>query len=130
MKPRLTILAAALGGLTVTSFANAAPVSRDDFQVPTTAQLVSLCSAAQTDPLYTAAVNFCHGFAEGTYRAILQEDMASRTRKKMFCLPGTHPTRDQAISSFVQWAAARPNTLARTPTDGLTEYLITQYPCR
>ncbi|MEA2726750.1 MAG: hypothetical protein QOF70_1225, partial [Acetobacteraceae bacterium] len=37
----------------------ATPVSRDDFQVGTTANLLSLCGATETDPLYTAAQNFC-----------------------------------------------------------------------
>jgi Rap1a immunity proteins len=110
--------------------AQAAPVAKDDFQLTTTASLVSLCSASQTDPLYTAAVNFCHGFTVGTYRAIVAEEAASRSRNKLFCPPQQTMTRDEAIAGFVQWASARPNTLQSSPTDGIVEYLSTQYPCK
>lgn len=41
-----------------------------------TGDLVNLCSTAETDPLYTAAVNFCQGFAVGVYRAVQEEDVA------------------------------------------------------
>jgi len=118
-----TVLVAAGG-------AQAAPLSRDDFQLTTTANLVSLCSPDQTDPLYTAAQNFCHGFAVGTYRAIAAEEAASQVKHKLFCPPQQTMTRDQAISGFVQWASARPKTLESPPTDGIVEYLSTQYPCK
>ena len=130
MKIGTSTVAAVLLGSVVWSAAHAAPVSRDDFQVETTANLVSLCGATQDDPLYTAAENFCHGFAVATYRAIGMEQMASRVKHKLFCMPPQPPTRDQAIAAFVQWAAGRPQTLASSPTDGIAEYLTTQYPCR
>jgi hypothetical protein len=129
MRFGLTMVAAGLLGVLVQAGAQAAPVSRDDFQVETTANLVALCSATQTDPLYTAAANFCHGYAVATYRAITTEQMAMRTKRKLFCLPANTPTRDQAIAAFVQWAGARPKTLASTPTNGIAEYLAAEYPC-
>jgi hypothetical protein len=129
MKLHLSTLAVALIGLAIASQSEAAPVSQDDFQAQTTAQLVSLCGADSADPLYTAARNFCHGFAVGTYRAILTEEMATRAKHKMFCLPANQPSRDQATAAFVQWASARPKTLSSSPTDGIVEYLQTQYPC-
>jgi hypothetical protein len=110
--------------------AQATPVNRDDFQVGTTANLLSLCGATESDPLYTAAQNFCHGYAVATYRAIVMEQMASRAKHKLFCLPSnTAPTRDQAIADFVRWASARPETLSSSPTNGIAEYLAAQYPC-
>ena len=129
MKRRLTTLATTLIALAVAAPSNAAPVSQDDFQVQTTAHLVSLCAAEPADPLYTAARNFCHGFTVATYRAIVMEQMATRAKHKMFCLPANQPTRDQATAAFVQWASARPKTLSSSPTDGVAEYLATQYPC-
>jgi Rap1a immunity proteins len=129
MKSGLTMVAAGLFGVLVQTGVQAAPVSRDDFQVETTGNLVALCGAAQTDPLYTAAVNFCHGFGVATYRAITMQQMAMRTKRKLFCLPTNTPTRDQAISAFVQWASTRPATLASTPTNGIAEYLAAEYPC-
>jgi type IV secretory pathway protease TraF len=125
---RQAIVAALL--IAAAGSAQAAPVSKDDFQLTTTASLVSLCSAQSTDPLYTAAANFCHGFTVGTYRAIVAEEAASRSRQKLFCPPQQTTTRDQAIAGFVQWASARPKTLESSPTDGIVEYLSTQYPCK
>jgi hypothetical protein len=111
------------------SGARAAPVTQADFLVATTANLVSLCAAAETDPLYTPARNFCEGFAVATYRMISIQEAASRTRRKLFCLPGNGPSRDQAVAAFVQWANGRPTTLASSPSDGIVEYLIAQFPC-
>lgn len=129
MRSRLVVLTAILCGMTAMSEAQAAPTSQEDFQVATTANLVSLCGASATDPLYTAEQNFCHGFAVATYRMIEVQQTASRGARKLFCLPANPPTRDQAIASFVQWASSRPRTLASPPSDGIAEFLVTQYPC-
>jgi len=124
-------LAAALAVGTFTlSHAQAATITPDDFQLATTANLVSLCSAPDTDPLYTPARNFCHGFTVGTYRAVATEVAASRAKHKMFCLTNSGLTRDQAINAFVDWAKDRPKTLESSPTDGIIEYLAAQYPCK
>jgi hypothetical protein len=127
---RLTAFAVVAAEALATSGARAATVTPDDFQVPTTAALVTLCTAPDTDPLYTAARNFCHGFAVGTYRAVATEVAASRAKHKLFCMGDTALTRDQAIAAFVQWASGRPKTLESSPTDGITEYLAAQYPCK
>jgi hypothetical protein len=130
VKIGLKTVVAVLIGTVISSAAPAGPVSRDDFQVATTANLVSLCGAAETDPLYTAARNFCHGFTVATYRAVTTEQMASRAKHKLFCLPSNNaPTRDQAIADFVKWASARPKTLSDSPTESIAEYLAAQYPC-
>ncbi len=110
--------------------AQAAPVAQADFNLDTTGNLVTLCSASADDPLYTAAINFCHGFAVGTYRMIATEEAALKTKHKMFCMPASPPNRNQAIASFVQWASSRPKTLAEPPSDGVVEYLASQYPCK
>ena len=127
---RLTAFAVVAAGVLAVGGARADTVKPDDFQVPTTAALVTLCTAPDTDPLYTAARNFCHGFAVGTYRAVATEVAASRSRHKLFCMGETAPTRDQAIAAFVHWASGRPKTLESAPTDGITEYLATTYPCK
>ncbi len=125
----ISLVAAAIVALGA-SGARAAPVTREDFRVETTGNLVALCNAGETDPFYTAARNFCHGFAVGTYRVIASEEAASRSKRKMFCMPANPPNRDQAIAAFVQWADARADVLADTPTDGLARYLVAEYPCK
>jgi hypothetical protein len=134
MKSGLLKLAAVAAAITAAqgtaTSARAAPVTQDDFMLATTANLVSLCGADKADPLYTAAINFCHGFAVGTYTMIQIEDAASRSKRKAICLPNPSPTRDQAIAAFVAWASGRPKTLASSPTDGIGEYVMAQYPCK
>ena len=39
-------------------------VTQDNFLARDTNDIIELCSAQADDPLYTAAVHFCHGYAE------------------------------------------------------------------
>jgi hypothetical protein len=110
--------------------ARAAAVTEDNFLLKTTADLVALCSADQKDPLYTAAVNYCHGFAVGTYRMLEVEDAASRSKRKTVCLQQSGQTRSQAMAGFVSWAADKPKVLGSTPSDGFSEYVMQAFACK
>lgn len=103
-------------------------VTQDDFLLRNTADLVNLCSAPSTDPLATAAANFCEGFGLGVFR-VLDETEAAHQRRQMFCMPAQGPTRTQAIMAFVQWAKASPARLSMAPTDSIATFLSQQYPC-
>jgi Rap1a immunity proteins len=103
-------------------------VTEDTFVLRNTGDLVDLCSAAQSDPLYTAAVNFCHGFGVGVFRVLQEEDMA-KTSRHMFCMPNPMPSRNETIASFVQWAKADPARAALPPADGVAAFLSQQFPC-
>ena len=94
----------------VSTGAQAVPVSQDDFLAATRANMVSLCSAVETDPLATPARNFCQGFLVGTYRMIIAMQADTRSKRRMFCVRRTVPTRDQAVAAFTQWASGRPNS--------------------
>jgi hypothetical protein len=102
--------------------------TQDDFLMRSTGDLVDLCAAPQSDPMYTAAVNFCHGFALGVFR-VLQEEDAARKAGHLFCLPETTPTRSEAIARFVQWAQADQSRSALSPADGIATYLSQQFSC-
>jgi len=105
-----------------------ATVTEDTFQLKTTSDLVELCSSGQSDPMMTAAVNFCHGFALGVFR-VLDEENAAHRISKLFCIPNPTPTRSQAIGDFVQWAKSTPGVMDQRPADGLLAYLAKTYPC-
>jgi hypothetical protein len=106
--------------------ANAA-VTEDNFLLRTTGDLVDLCKATSADPYYTAAVNFCHGFAVGVYRVLESEERAEP--RHMFCVSDRTPRRAEAIAAFVQWADAHPDQKNLGPADGIAAYLQQQFPC-
>lgn len=118
----------AVCGLAWTGVTARAAVTQDTFLVRNTGDLVDLCSAAQTDPLYTAAVNFCHGFTVGVFRTLQKVDMADQAQH-LFCLPNPLPTRNNAIAAFVQWAKAEPSRMAQPADDQIAAFMSQQYPC-
>jgi hypothetical protein len=100
----------------------------DNFHVRTTEDLVTLCSAAPTDPNYVAAIHFCHGFGTGAYQ--YYEAIAARDPSARFvCPPDPPPTRSEAIAGFVAWARANPQFMKDRPVDSVFRYLSTTYPC-
>ena len=105
-----------------------AKVTEDSFSLRNAGDLVDLCSAETTDPLYTASVNFCQGFVVGVFRVLREEDMARRSRH-LFCLPEPAPTRNEGIASFVQWVKSKPDQMTRSPADAVAMFLSQQYPC-
>jgi hypothetical protein len=118
----LALFAVAVPGLT------RAAVTQDSSLLRNTGDLIDLCSAAPSDPLYTAAVNFCHGFAVGVFRVLNQEEAALRSRR-LFCPPNPMPSRDQSIADFVQWAKATPGQINQQPADSIALFLSQRYPC-
>jgi len=104
-------------------------VTEDNFQLRNTADLVALCTASQSDPFGTAAVNFCQGFSVGVTRVLQEEDAANARKRPMFCLPAGGANRNQALAAFVSWASADPARMNMPATDGLAAFLAAQYPC-
>ena len=105
-----------------------ASLTQDSFLLRNTRDLIDLCSAPQSDPLYTAATNLCQGFVLGVYQVLNEEDLAEKSRR-MFC-PDPTPTRNQGIASLVQWAKSNPDQMNLPPADGIASFLSQQYPCR
>ena len=99
-----------------------------NFGARTTGDLVELCTAAPDNAIGTAAVNFCEGFAEGAVSVELQ-NMAGFRGSKLFCMPNPPPSRNEALSAFVNWARVSPDRLAQSSTDGLFRFLSERYPC-
>lgn len=125
MRMRTAILGFGLCAMALPAYA---AVTEESFQLRTTGDLVELCSASPSDPMGTAALNFCQGFGVGVYR-VLQEAERARRSPHLFCVPGPGPTRNEAIASFVRWARANPDQMTRPPQDGVAAYLAAQYPC-
>jgi hypothetical protein len=107
----------------------AAPVRaavEQEFEVKHTSQLVDLCAARQSDPLYVEAANFCHGYLVGVFSYYL----AARKKgsKIRFChLPST---RQEGVDRFVQWAKARPAVANELPVNAFFRFMDETYACK
>ncbi len=102
----------------------------DSFLVRNALDIVTLCSAAKEDPLYTAAANFCQGYVVGAYhysRALTAGP--DPERKPLVCLPNPQPTRDEAIRAFVAWAQAHPQYNNEPAVETLFKFAIERWPC-
>jgi hypothetical protein len=87
MHRRLLVLALAIGLWSMIAGA----VTRDDFRTQTAQDLLHLCAASPTDPLYTAAINFCQGYWVGAYQ--YYQAAASGPEGTRFICPPIHPQR-------------------------------------
>jgi hypothetical protein len=117
-------------GAALTAFATvaSAAVTQSQFPPRTVRDLIAICAPAQDDPMMTAAINYCQGFAQG---AVLVEE-AHEDRpgaRKLFCLPSPRPAAGSEISKFIAWADARPARLDDPAVDGMFIYLAETYPC-
>ena len=116
-----------VSGLALCLAGSAGAVTEDQFKLRNTGDLAALCTAPTTDTLYTAAINFCHGFGAGTY-GVLAEVQSADPKLRLFCAPG-ELTRNNAVAAFVSWAAGDPKRAAMPAIDGVTAFLTETYPC-
>ena len=125
---RFGTLPSAIVLMAASAAAAMATVSESQFPPHTVGDLIAICAPAKDDPLMTAAVNFCHGYAEG---AVIVEEAHEMQRggRKLFCLPTPKPSRDAELTSFIAWANERPARLEMPSIDGMFIYLAGKYPC-
>lgn len=118
----------AVAAVTAGSIATRAAVSVNQFPPQSVRDLIAICSPAKDDPAMTAAINYCHGFAQG---AVIVEKAheAQRGGRKLFCLPTPAPASGAELNSFIAWANADPERLDRPAVDGMFIYLAQKYPC-
>jgi hypothetical protein len=105
-----------------------AAVTESQFPPKTVRDLIAICSPDNNDPLMTAAVNFCHGYAEGSVD-VEEAHEAQRGARKLFCLPTPPPPRGSELTSFIAWANEQPARLDMPAIDGMFIYLAGKYPC-
>jgi hypothetical protein len=129
----LSLPMAILGGwlmVSLTSGAQPASAALTESQFPpkTVADLIAICAPDKSDPMMTAAVNYCHGFAEGSV-IVEKANESHRGARKLFCLPNPPPSSGAELTSFVAWANQEPSRLKAPAVDGMFLYLATKYPC-
>jgi hypothetical protein len=103
--------------------------TREEFLVRTTQDYVRICSTNPSDPLYAAAMGFCHGFGVGAYQYYLAQ-VAGPQGTPIVCPPEPPPSRTETLSMFVAWAREHPQYLGERPVDSLFRFLAEKWPCR
>ncbi len=103
-------------------------VTPKHFEVDTTADLVTLCSVTDTDLNAAEAIHFCHGFLAGAYHYYVASTAAPGATK-FVCPPEPKPSRNQAISGFIDWTKDNPQYMDKEAVNTLFRYLETTYPC-
>jgi Rap1a immunity proteins len=129
MQVRQLVFGAALSALLpVLLPIGANAVTEQNFNAKTTEDLVALCSAKATDAMGTAALNFCHGYAQGAVSVELEREAAAH-QSKLFCFPSPTPSRTVTLEEFVKWANANPSHMSDRPADGLFAFFGERFPC-
>lgn len=120
----LTLGVTLMAGATIAS----AAVTQSQFPPRTVRDLIAICAPAQEDPMMTAAINYCHGFAQGAV-AVEEAHEDHRDARKLFCLPSPRPAEGSEITKFISWANVLPSRLDEPAIDGIFIYLAETYPC-
>jgi len=107
---------------------SARAVTEANFELRSGADLVALCGVAKDDPMRSLALQMCEGYCVGVYQAIL----ALTTHKglqPLFCAPDPPPSRNEAISQFVQWSQNKTEYQGDRPADFLGRFLVEAFAC-
>jgi hypothetical protein len=107
----------------------ASAVTEDDFLVKTTEDLVDLCTVPEGDELDEEALHFCHGYLVGAYH-YYKASTAGPNAEQLVCLPEPPPSRQAAISMFIEWAKAHPQYMDELPVETEFRFLMETWPCK
>ena len=108
---------------------SALAATAERFRVRSTADLVAICSTPANDPMYAAAIGFCHGFAVGAYQYYLAS-VSGPEGKPFVCLTDPPPSRTEGVQMFVAWARQNPQYMDEPAVETLFRWLATTWPCR
>ncbi len=106
-----------------------ATVTKQDFEVKTTRDLVDLCTATASDTYYKEAIHFCYGYLVGAYQ-YHEAEHRGPGGKPLVCLPDSGVTRNEAIKYVVSWMQAHPKLLGEPPVETQFRALIEKWPCK
>jgi len=101
----------------------------DDFVVDSTQDLIDLCATSPDNPLYTAAIHFCHGYLVGAY-AYYEAANAGPEGEQLVCFPDPAPSRNDAVKMFVDWAKAHPEYMNEPAVESEFRFLMEKWPCK
>ena len=124
MKPKPGV--AALAGILLLA-GNSQAVTEEDFMLRDARDLVDICSADASSPMFMASIHFCHGFVTGAghyHRAM----SSGPEIDPLFCPPDPQPSRSEAIAMFLTWAGGQ-DLADQAPVDALMRFAVEEWPC-
>jgi hypothetical protein len=98
-----------------------------DFVVKTGQDLLDLCSADRSSPLYAEAIQFCAGFIQGM-KHYHDRMSAGPEVEPIVCAPAGVKVED-AIEMYVAYAKANPQFLEEDPADNVIRAAMATWPC-
>ena len=128
MSLRSLVRVAVVTGVLLAPALPARAVTTEQFRLRSGADLVSLCATPADDPLYQAAIHFCHGFGSGVYQTM----MALTTHEKLvpvLCPTNPPPTRNEGLAKFLAWSQQHQEHQQEPPAEFLGRFLLEQFPC-
>lgn len=105
----------------------AAAVTMEDFKVDRSQNLLNLCSAEESDPLYAEAKMFCLGYFAGAMH--FHRGLTSTGEIKPMACPQGTVTRVEAANNFVTWAQANPQYMSEPAIDSAVRSAVAAWPC-
>lgn len=103
-------------------------VTEKDFEIDTARNLLNLCSAPVSDPMYKEASHMCYGFLLGAYAYHLAQN-AGPQGKRLVCLPQPEPSRNEGVAMFVEWLKAHPQFLDEEAVEVQFRFMTEKWPC-
>lgn len=125
---RSVLLTGAAALLLAAGAANA-QVTKENFLLRTTGDLVALCGVSAADPNAAAAIHFCQGYYLGLDH--FAEVTGRPFRNVLFCPPeGLKLTRDQTLGMVVAYHRKNPQYASDAPLDGIVRWAAATWPCK
>ncbi len=131
MNGKLAFVLIFAAALLTPGFAAAGPGGPDatDFQVETTQNLINLCTAPADHKLAKEAAHFCEGYLVGAFHYYLAENSGPAS-VPLVCLPDPPPSRNQALTMFLEWAKGHPQCMNEVPVETEFRFLTEKWPCK
>jgi Rap1a immunity proteins len=104
-------------------------VTKEDFMVKTTRNLINLCTVSPQDKYYVEAIHFCHGYWVGAYHYFLAES-SNDPNKSWVCFTEPEPSRNEAIALFIAWSKTHPQFMTEIPVETEFRFLAEKWPCK
>ncbi len=124
-----SVLMVGAAALLLAAGAASADVTRENFLLRTTGDLVALCSVSRSDPNAVAAIHFCEGYYLGLDH--FAELTGRPFRNTLYCPPdGLKVSRDQVAAMVVEYHRKNPQYASEAPVEGIMRWAAATWPCK